>query len=108
MQKSLIEALVAVNYRHYRHSADYEHALHWNGIPTPVSAPMWIRMSELAVGGGTCLALPQNSTIGMLETDPAGLPGAQIALEADKKDMAILGARLLSPSPPCRRRWGPC
>ena len=106
VQKSLIEALVAVNYRHYRHSADYEHALHWNGIPTPVVCADVDNMGELAVGGGSALLLPQGSTFGMLETNPAGLPAHQLALEADKKDMAILGARLLEPQPAVQETLG--
>ena len=106
VQKSLIEALVAVNYRHYRHSADYEHALHWNGIPTPVVCADVENMGELAVGGGSALLLPQGSTFGMLETNPAGLPAHQLALEADKRDMAILGARLLEPQPAVQETLG--
>ena len=42
----------------------------------------------------------------MLETNPAGLPAAQIALEADKSDMAILGARLLEPQPAVQETLG--
>jgi Domain of unknown function (DUF4055) len=106
VQKSLIEALVAVNYRHYRHSADYEHALHWNGIPTPVVCADVEPMGELAVGGGSALLLPKGSTFGMLETNPAGLPAQQVALEADKRDMAILGARLLEPQPAVQETLG--
>jgi hypothetical protein len=106
VQKSLIEALVAVNYRHYRHSADYEHALHWNGIPTPVVCADVEPLGELAVGGGSALLLPKGSTFGMLETNPAGLPAHQLALEADKKDMAILGARLLEPQPAVQETLG--
>jgi hypothetical protein len=106
VQKSLIEALVAVNYRHYRHSADYEHSLHWNGIPTPVVCADVDPMSELAVGGGSAVLLPKGSTFGMLETNPAGLPAHQLALEADKKDMAILGARLLEPQPAVQETLG--
>ena len=107
VQKSLIEALVAVNYRHYRHSADYEHALHWNGIPTPYVCANIDPLSELAVGGGSALLIPDNQAkVGMLQTDPAGLPAHQIALEADKKDMAILGARLLEPQPAVQETLG--
>ena len=107
VQKSLIEALVAVNYRHYRHSADYEHALHWNGIPTPYVCANIDPLSELAVGGGSALLIPDNQAkVGMLQTDPAGLPAHQIALEGDKKDMAILGARLLEPQPAVQETLG--
>ena len=42
----------------------------------------------------------------MLETDPAGLPAHQIALENDRKEMAILGARLLEPQPDVQETLG--
>ena len=100
VQKSLVEALVAINYRHYRHSADYENALHWSGNPVPYVCANIDPLTELAVGGGIAWQIPDNQAkVGMLETNPAGLPAHQVALEADKKDMAILGARLLEPQP---------
>ena len=106
VQKSLIEALVAVNYRHYRHSADYEHALHWAALPTPWVAGDLEPMTELAIGSATAWPLPKGSTVGMLQVDSAGLPAHQIALENDRKDMAILGARLLEPQPAVQETLG--
>jgi hypothetical protein len=107
VQKSLIEALVAVNYRHYRHSADYENALHWSGNPNPYVCANIDPLSELAIGGGVAWLSPDNQAkVGMLETNPAGLPAHQIAMETDKKDMAILGARLLEPQPAVQETLG--
>ena len=107
VQKSLVEALVAINYRHYRHSADYENSLHWNGNPLPYVCANIDPLTELAVGGGIAWLIPDNqATVGMLETNAAGLSAHQIALEADKKDMAILGARLLEPRPDVQETLG--
>jgi Domain of unknown function (DUF4055) len=107
VQKSLVEALVAINYRHYRHSADYENALHWSGNPVPYVCANIDPLTELAVGGGIAWQIPDNQAkVGMLETNPAGLPAHQVALEADKKDMAILGARLLEPQPAVQETLG--
>ena len=106
VQKSLIEALVAVNYRHYRHSADYEQSLHYL-VPTPYICANIEALPELTIGPSSAWLIPDNQAkVGILQTDPAGLPAHQIALESDKKDMAILGARLLEPQPAVQETLG--
>ena len=106
IEKSLLEALVQINFRHYRHSACYEHALWMNGLPTPWIASSLAPQTEFPIGGSVAWLLPPDAKVGMLQTDPAGLPAFQIALENDKHDAAIVGARLLEERPDVQETLG--
>jgi Domain of unknown function (DUF4055) len=100
VQKSLMEALVEINFRYYRHSADYEHAL-FSLLPTPyVCAEGLDAQAELVLGPSVVWVIPNSSAkVGVLSGDPAGLPAHQIAMDTDRKEMATLGARLLEAAP---------
>ena len=101
IEKSLLEALVEVNYQYYRHSADYEHGLHLTALPTPyICATMLDPMTELLIGSATAWVIPDSTaTVGMLEFQGKGLESHEKAMEADIKNMAALGARLLEGMP---------
>jgi hypothetical protein len=101
VEKSLLEALVEINYQHYRHSADYEHGLHLTALPTPyVCASMLERETQLLIGSATAWVI-QDSTakVGMLEFHGQGLQSHERAMETDLTTMAMLGARLLEGAP---------
>ena len=75
--------------------------------PLPIFAPIASHRPELTLGPSSAWYIPDNQAkVGMLQTDAAGLPAHQIALETDKKDMAILGARLLEPQPAVQETLG--
>lgn len=99
IEKSLMEVLVEINYRHYRHSADYEHALHLTSLPTPWISGDIDPTTELLIGSLTAWVLPPQSQAGMLEYKGQGLQPHEHAIESDMKDMAALGARLLENTP---------
>jgi hypothetical protein len=100
IEKSLMEALVEVNYQHYRHSADYEHGLHLTGRPTPYITGYTSESASLEIGSATAWAIPSpDARVGMLEFQGQGLQSHERAMETDLKNMALLGARLLEQSP---------
>ena len=110
IEKSLLEALVEVNYQYYRHSADYEHGLHLTALPTPYvcftippddgSGNTLSTLTALPIGSATAWMIPDSTAkVGMLEFQGQGLGSHERAMEADIKNMAALGARLLEGMP---------
>ena len=57
--QSLMEPLVEIAFRYFRHSADYEHALHLTSLPTPWIAGDLDPLTELLIGSLTAWVLPQ-------------------------------------------------
>jgi Domain of unknown function (DUF4055) len=100
VEKSLMEPLVEINYRYYRHSADYEHAL-FLLAPTPYVCSDSEQPTEPLLIGSSVAWWIQGaaSKVGILANDPAGLPAYQIAMDTDVKDMAAKGARMLEGPP---------
>lgn len=99
VQKSLMEPLVEVNFRHYRHSADYEHGLHLTSLPTPWISGDLDPMTELLIGSLTAWILPTGANVGMLEYQGQGLQPHEHAMEADISEMATFGTRILEGTP---------
>lgn len=101
VEDSLLEGLVEVNYRYYRHSADYEQALFLLGSPTPYVCSDSAKPSDELLLGPSYAWWIQGaaSKVGMLGLDPGGLPAHQIAMDTDKKDMALFGSHLLEAAP---------
>ncbi|MGO4326744.1 DUF4055 domain-containing protein [Cupriavidus sp. 2TAF22] len=98
--------LVNVNLSHYRGTADYEHGLHFTGLPTAVitghssqgvnddgtvSNEMW------SIGSGEVWVLPeQGANAFYLEFQGAGLTQLKDALQGKIEMMVTLGARMLA------------
>jgi hypothetical protein len=100
VEKSLLEALVEVNYQYYRHSADYEHGLHLTALPTAYICSGTENPGDMLIGSATAWWIPDSTaTVGMLEFHGQGLQSHEHALENDIKNMAALGARLLEGAP---------
>lgn len=100
VEKSLLEALVEINYQHYRHSADYEHGLHLTALPTPYITGYAPENATLEIGSTAAWAIPSpEARVGMLEFQGQGLQSHERALETDIKNMAALGARLVESAP---------
>jgi hypothetical protein len=100
VEKSLLEALVEVNFQYYRHSADYEHGLHMTALPTPWVTGHVNTDAQFQIGAATAWVIPEpDAKVGMLEFHGQGLQSHERALEQDIKNMAALGARLLEGAP---------
>lgn len=92
--------LVDVNLSHYRTTADYEHGLHFTGLPTPVVTGFYSddQSASLRIGSGTAWLLPDPSSKAFyLEFTGQGLSELREALRAKESMMATLGARILAP-----------
>ena len=87
--------LVDANLHHYRLQADYNHGLHFCGLPTPWVAGFPTEM-ELKIGSATAwVASDPTAKVGMLEFTGQGLDPLKSAIEQIVGYMASLGARLL-------------
>ena len=92
--------LVDVNISHYRTTADYEHGLHFTGLPTPVVTGFYSddQSASLRIGSGTAWLLPDPASKAFyLEFSGQGLSELREALRAKESMMATLGARILAP-----------
>lgn len=92
--------LVDVNLSHYRTTADYEHGLHFTGLPTPVVTGFYSddQSAQLRIGSGTAWLLPDPAAKAFyLEFTGQGLSELREALRAKEAMMATLGARILAP-----------
>ena len=92
--------LIDVNLSHYRTTADYEHGLHFTGLPTPVVTGYYSddQSAQLRIGSGTAWLLPDpQSKAFYLEFTGQGLGELREALRAKEIMMAVLGARILAP-----------
>jgi Domain of unknown function (DUF4055) len=100
IEKSLLDALIHRNFLCWRHSADYEHALHLTAMPTFYVAANMEAPPELYIGAGTALFLPDNQAkVGLVEFHGQGLQPHENALKADLEMMAMLGASILQGTP---------
>lgn len=96
VEKSPILDLANANLAHYRLSADYRHGLHYVAMPTIWAAGFDPATTKLKIGAESAwITKNQDAKCGMLEMTGAGLSSMKDALEDDKKDMAVLGARIL-------------
>jgi hypothetical protein len=92
--------LVDVNLSHYRTTADYEHGLHFTGLPTPVVTGYYSddKSASLRIGSGTAWLLPDSQSKAFyLEFTGQGLGELREALRSKESMMATLGARILAP-----------
>lgn len=90
--------LVDQNLAHYRNTADYEHGLHFTGLPTPVVSGVQLEGNEkLSIGSTTAWVFPDPSAkASYLEFSGTGLSALSEAIKAKEQRMAVLGARMLS------------
>lgn len=92
--------VASVNMSLFRTSADWEQGAHYTAMPTP-----WVSGIEQVEGEKTVLRMGarnawvmpfKESRAGLLEYTGQGLEALEKLAESKKRDMAILGARLLS------------
>jgi hypothetical protein len=98
VQKPPLLDLVDTNLGHYRNSADYEHGLHFTGLPTPYVAGVQLpEGATLAVGSMSAWIFPDPAAnAGYLEFKGDGLKTLREALKDKEQRMAVLGARMLA------------
>lgn len=93
--------LADVNLGHWRNSVDYEYGLHLVALPTP-----WVSGAKNAsqdgpmkIGPSVVWELELQGSAGMLEFSGAGLDAIVAAMDEKKKQMAVIGARMLEDVP---------
>jgi hypothetical protein len=98
VQKPPMLDLVDTNLAHYRNSADYEHGLHFTGLPTPYVAGVQLSEGQvLSVGSMTAWVFPDPSAKAeYLEFKGDGLKTLREAMKDKEQRMAVLGARMLA------------
>ena len=98
VQKPPLIDLVDANLAHYRNSADYEHGLHFTGLPTPyVSGVQLAEGQALALGSTSAWVFPDPAAkAGFLEFTGEGLKTIREAMKDKEHRMAVLGARMLA------------
>lgn len=93
--------LADINLGHWRNSVDYEYGLHLVALPTP-----WVSGSKapgaasepMKIGPSAVWELDVNGVAGMLEFTGKGLESIEKAMEEKKKQMSVLGSRMLEDS----------
>jgi hypothetical protein len=95
--------LANVNLSHYRSSADYEHGLHFTGLPTPIVTGHSFDVAEgqprqtFKLGSSEIQAFPNpQAKVEFLEFTGQGLQQLSKRLEEKENMMAALGARMLA------------
>jgi Domain of unknown function (DUF4055) len=118
-----LSALAELNLSHWRTSADYEHALHFCGLPTPyvtgisgTSVPkgdvfaaldgdtsgqslraQYEQAPSIKLGSSQMLTFENpNAKVGFLQLDPSGVKALSDALDRKERQMSVLGARMLA------------
>lgn len=91
--------LCDVNLAHWRNSVDHEYGLHLIALPTPwVAGVKGSSDGTMKIGPSVVWELDAAGSAGMLEFTGAGLASIVTAMDEKKKQMAVLGARLLEES----------
>jgi hypothetical protein len=91
--------LVNVNFSHYMTTADYEHGLHFTGLPTPIITGHQAEDgAKFALGSSVVHVLPNaDAKAFFLEFSGSGLEHLSKRLAEKEAMMASLGARMLAP-----------
>ena len=88
--------LVDVNIHHWRLSCDYNHGLHYTGLPTPIAAGFPKSNEGYRIGPGAAWwSDSPDAKASFLEFKGEGLGAMRDALSEDEAKMAALGGRLL-------------
>lgn len=96
IEKPPLLDIVDVNLHHWRISCDYNHGLHYTGLPTPVVAGFPKSNEGYRIGSGVAWwSESPDAKASYLEFKGEGLGAMQTAMEEDESKMASLGGRLL-------------
>jgi hypothetical protein len=105
VEKPPLLDLANVNLAHYRNSADYEHGLHYTGIPIPwvsgakIQAPIepGQQAPPAVAGPDVWIELEKDGKFGIAQASGEMLGALEHALAEKKQQMTTLGARMLEP-----------
>lgn len=98
VEKSPLLDIVDLNLAHFRNSSDYEHGLHFTGLPTPyITGASKPEGQTVYIGSPALMWLsdPQ-AKAGFLEFMGQGLSTLQQAMKSKEEQMAVLGAHMLA------------
>lgn len=97
VRKPLLIDLSDLALAQFKNAADYEHGLHWAGIPTPYATGVQeMPPGGLNIGGDSAWILPMpDSKVGFLEFSGQGLQPLFDAIKDKRDQMAAMGARFL-------------
>lgn len=92
--------IVYLNISHYMTTADLENGRHFTGLPTPVVSGVQLNEGQtLNIGSSAAWVFPQpDAKASYLEFTGQGLGSLEKGIETKEKQMAALGARMLSDS----------
>lgn len=97
IERSPMEGITSLNIAHYRNSALYETAITLTASPTTVLRGYESDTnSKLVLGGNNVILLQTEGGAEYLEFTGQGLKGIEDAMDTKKKEMAVLGLRILS------------
>lgn len=89
--------LVDLNISHYMTTADLESGCHWAGTPQPWISGVQLETNDQLKFGGNCWVFPDPSAKAeYLEFGGQGLGALEKRLEIKERQMAALGAKMLS------------
>lgn len=97
VRKPLLLDLADLNIDHYRNSADYEHGLHFVGLPTPVVSGVQLDQNvKLQIGSTSAWVFSNpDAKASFLEFTGQGLGSIKEAMTDKEQRMAALGAKML-------------
>jgi hypothetical protein len=98
-RKPLSLDMVNTNIHHYRNSADYEHALHFTALPTPIITGVSITPEQDSFKIGSLSAWVfdnPDARATFLEFQGQGLEAIQSAMKEKEFQLSVLGARMLA------------
>lgn len=98
IKKPVLLDLVNVNLSHYRSTADYEHGLHFTGLPTPIFwGVQFDKGAQFELGSEAGMAFPNpDGRAEFLEFTGQGLGALEKAIDKKEQMMSALGSRMLS------------
>lgn len=98
VQKPPLLDIAEVNIAHFRNAADYEHGLHFTGLPQPyVAGAQLAEGASLNIGSASAWVFTDpNAKAEYLEFKGEGLGTLAAAMKEKEHRMAVLGAKMLA------------
>lgn len=97
--KPPVEDIADISIAHLNNSAAYEWGLLWTGNPTPVFKGLNPEVAEVKLGSSEGIVVSADGDAKFMEYTGQGLSELRAAMDAKRKDAALMGARMLLESP---------
>ncbi|MCP4149824.1 MAG: DUF4055 domain-containing protein [bacterium] len=98
-EKPPLLGLANLNLTHWRTDVDYRHGLHILSLPTPYAMGFADDVGITLGPGAAITNRDTNAKVGMLEYSGVGINSVRTELNEIKKEMAVMGSRLLEEQP---------